>query len=87
RNKEYADVFKPLDPDRDIPYCQNYSLSYLRHLANQNEITALHILSYCNVHFYVNLMKEMRAAIKEDRFLEFQEEFLKEYNSELAHAF
>lgn len=87
RNAVYADDFRPLDSDRDIPYCTKYSRSYIRHLANQNEITALHILSYCNVHFYVNLMKEIRQAIKEDRYAEFQAEFLKEYKSELAHAF
>ncbi|MCA9392629.1 MAG: tRNA guanosine(34) transglycosylase Tgt [Candidatus Omnitrophica bacterium] len=86
RNSEFSDRFEPLDPDRDIPYCQNYSLAYLRHLANQNEITALHILSYCNVHFYVNLMRQMREAIKEDRFAEFQHDFLTEFNSELADA-
>lgn len=85
RNAVYADDFRPLDADRDIPYCTQYPRSYIRHLANQNEITALHILSYCNVHFYVNLMKEIRQAIKEDRYAEFQEEFLKEFKSELAH--
>ncbi|MBP9853919.1 MAG: tRNA guanosine(34) transglycosylase Tgt [Candidatus Omnitrophica bacterium] len=85
RNAIYADDFRPLDPDRNIPYCTQYSRSYLRHLANQNEMTALHILSYCNLHFYVNLMKEIREAIKEDRYDEFQREFLKEYNSELLN--
>ena len=86
KNKEFADDFSPLDPDRDIPFCRDYSKAYLRHLACQGELTALHVISYANVHFYVNLMHQMREAIREDRFLEFQEAFLKEYQSELVHA-
>ena len=83
KNAQYAEDFTPLDPDRDIPFCQDYSKAYLRHLAMQGELTALHVISYANVHFYVNLMHQMREAIKEDRFAEFQDEFLQEYNSEL----
>ncbi len=86
KNAQYAEDFSPLDPDRDIPFCQEYSKAYLRHLAMQGEITALHVISYANVHFYVNLMHQMREAIKEDRFVEFEREFLEEFNSELRHA-
>lgn len=86
KNAKHAEDFSPLDPDRDIPFCQEYSKAYLRHLAMQGEITALHVISYANVHFYVNLMHQMREAIKVDRFKEFEQEFLEEYQSELLHA-
>ena len=86
KQERYKEDFTPLDPDRDIVQCQEYSRAYLRHLANQGEITALNIISYANVHFYVSLMKQMREAIKEDRFLDFQNEFLEEYQSELLNA-
>lgn len=60
---------------------QNFSLSYLRHLMMSNEILGLQLLSIHNLGFYYKLMKDIRAAINEDRFLNFKKDFLEKYNS------
>ena len=82
-NAEYANDFGPIDEKCECLVCRNYSKSYLRHLVKLNEILGLRLISYHNVQFYVNLMKQIRAAIDEDRYQEFQKNFLKEYGSEL----
>ena len=37
------------------------------------------LLSNHNLHFLVNMMKNIRQAIEEDRFLEYKEEFYRKY--------
>lgn len=83
RNANYAKDFGPIDEKCDCIVCQKYSRAYIRHLVNINEILGLKLLSYHNVYFYVHLMKRIRTAIEVDQYQEFQNEFLKEYGSEL----
>jgi len=87
RNQEYIDDYKPIDENCSCLVCQKYNRSYIRHLCHQNEFSGLKLVSYHNLYFYINLMKEIREAIKEDQFEEFKNDFLSTYNSELAHAF
>jgi queuine tRNA-ribosyltransferase len=82
-NANFAKDFSPIDAACTGRCCRQYTRAYLRHLLNQNEITGLHIISYHNVYFYVNLMREIRKAIDEDRYEAFEKEFLSEYGSEL----
>ena len=37
------------------------------------------LLSEHNLHFLINMMKNMRKAIEEDRFLEYKTEFYEKY--------
>ena len=83
RNGGYAKDLRPLDESCPCVVCQKYTRSYIRHLVNLNEILGLKLISYHNVYFYVNLMKEIRDAVKEDRYKEFQKGFLERYRSEL----
>ena len=83
RNGEFSKDFGPIDENCDCVVCKNYSRSYIRHLTNVNEILGLKLLSYHNVYFYVNLMRQIRQAIKEDRYASFQQEFIKRYQSDL----
>jgi len=76
RNAEYSKDLRPLSESCDCVVCKNYSRSYIRHLFNTEEILGLHLVSLHNVYFYVNLLRRIRQAIKEDRFLEFKREFL-----------
>ncbi|MEW5895982.1 MAG: tRNA guanosine(34) transglycosylase Tgt [Candidatus Omnitrophota bacterium] len=82
-NVEYARDHGPVDEGCGCFVCQNYSRAYLRHLIKTGEILGLRLLSYHNVYFYIHLMKEIRASIKDGSFEEFKNEFLKKYNSEL----
>lgn len=79
RNAKYARDFTPLDPECDCYTCRNYTRAYLRHLIKADETFGLRLTTYHNLHFLLNLMKQVRQAIQEDRLLDFQEEFMVRY--------
>jgi len=56
-----------------------YTKAYIRHLFKANEILGAQLMSYQNLAFLNHLMKSIRTAIKEDRLLDFKDEFLKKY--------
>jgi queuine tRNA-ribosyltransferase len=85
KNGEFAKDFGPIDEKCGCLVCKNYTRSYLRHLMNLGELSGLRLISYHNVYFYVTLMTQIRQAIDEDRYKEFQDEFLANYGSELLN--
>jgi queuine tRNA-ribosyltransferase len=84
RNATSTFDFGPLDPECSCYACKNFSRAYIRHLFNTSEILGLKLVSLHNVHFYLNLMKQLRAAIAEDRCAQFKKEFLGKYNQSTA---
>jgi queuine tRNA-ribosyltransferase len=84
RNGLYKADFGPLDPECDCHACRNYSRAYIRHLFNTSEVLGLRLAAYHNVHYYVKLMRRIRAAIDEGRYADFVREFLMKYGSELG---
>jgi len=83
RNANYAEDFTPLDPSCDCYTCKNYSRAYIRHLFKANEILGLRLMTIHNLHFLLNLMAEIRQAIKEERLPEFRREFFTYFGYEL----
>ena len=83
RNATHTKDFGPIDKTCECRVCKKYTRSYIRHLLNSNEILGLKLITFHNVYFYVNLMRQIREAIAEDRYQEFQKEFLQNYKSEL----
>jgi len=79
RNAPFTEDFLPLDAACSCYACKNFSRSYLRHLFNAGEILGLRLLSLHNIHFFLQLMRDIRAAIKENSFLTFKKEFLANY--------
>ena len=79
KNAKYERDFTPLDPECDCYVCRNYSRAYLRHLFKANEILSSMLLSEHNIHFLVNMMKNIRKSIEEDRFVEYKKEFYDKY--------
>lgn len=79
KNAQYERDFTPLDAECGCYTCRNYSKAYLRHLFKCNEILSAMLLSNHNLHFLVNLMKNIRTAIEEDRFSEYKKEFYAAY--------
>ncbi len=75
-NTKYKTDKKPLDPKCNCHTCQNYSRAYLHHLFKAGEMTAYRLATIHNVHFMLNLMKEIREAIKEDRFMKLKKEWI-----------
>lgn len=76
-NARFTKDFSPLDKNCDCYTCKNYSRAYLRHLCNAKEILGLKLVSYHNVYFYMKLMRDIREAIKNNRFVKFKKDFLK----------
>jgi queuine tRNA-ribosyltransferase len=79
RNAKYAKDFSKLDPECDCYACTNYSRAYIRHLFNVGEILGARLTTIHNLYFLIKLMENIREAIKEDRLLEYKEEFYKKY--------
>ena len=82
-NEKYKYDFTPVDPDCDCYTCRNYTRAYLRHLHKSEEIFGKSLLSIHNVHFLLKLSEDIRNAIKEDRLLDFKEEFLDKYGRDV----
>jgi len=64
RNSSFKDDTDKLDPICECYVCRNYSRSYLRHLYKINEMLGSRLCTIHNVHYYQNLMKEIRAHIE-----------------------
>lgn len=79
RNSPYTEDFLSLDKNCGCYACKNFSRAYLRHLFNADEILGLRLVSLHNIHFYLELMRKVREAISQDRFIEFKKEFLINY--------
>lgn len=79
KNAKYEYDFTPLDKNCSCYTCKNYTKSYLRHLFKSNEILSSMLLSNHNLHFLVNMVGNIRKAIKEDKFLEYKREFYANY--------
>jgi len=82
----FARDFGPIDDKCDCYTCKNYSRAYIRHLFKADETFGLRLASYHNLHFLMNLMKDVRQAIREDRLLDFKEEFFEEYGYNKPNA-
>jgi len=84
RNAAYTEDFRPLDPKCGCYVCKNFSRAYLRHLFNAKEMLGLVLLSLHNVYFFLDLMRQIRQAIKEDKFNQFKQMFLMDYNNQIC---
>lgn len=79
RNAAYKEDFKPIEEDCDCYTCKHFTRAYIRHLLNAGEMLGAELLSIHNLHFLINLTHQIREAIKEDRLLDFKENYLKTY--------
>ena len=74
---KYKEDFSSLDSECDCYACKNFTKAYLRHLFNVDEILGAQLLSIHNIRYLTHLMAQIKQAIKEDRLLEFREEYYK----------
>ncbi len=75
-NAGYAQDSSPIDPACGCYTCQHYSRAYLRHLIIAKEMLAATLLSIHNLYTLIQLAREIRQAIIDDKFNGFAEEFL-----------
>ena len=83
KNAKYKEDFTPIEKDCDCYACKNYTKAYIRHLVNVDEALGGRLLSIHNIRFLIRLTEELRDAIKEDRLLEYRDEFYKEYKERI----
>ena len=79
-NAKYKEDFSPVEEGCDCYTCKNYTKAYVRHLITTDEMLGGRLLSIHNIRFLIKLTEELRDAIKENRVLEYKEEFLSKYN-------
>ena len=75
RNSRYQDDIRPVDENCSCYTCRHYSRAYLRHLDKCGEILGSRLNTIHNLHYYQDLMREIREAIESGRFDEFAEDF------------
>lgn len=75
RNAAFKEDTRPLDPTCQCYTCRNFSRAYLHHLQKANEILGSQLNTIHNIHYYLNLMAEIRDALDQDQFPEFIKDF------------
>ena len=80
RNAQFSRDPQPIAADCTCYTCQNFSRAYLRHLVKANEILGHVLLSTHNLHFLINLMAQMREAIRKGTLAQFGADFLQHYD-------
>jgi queuine tRNA-ribosyltransferase len=76
RNSAHQADLGPIDPTCGCYTCRNYTRSYLRHLDRCNEILGSRLNTIHNLHFYLDLMRSIRAAIAEGRLTSWAASYL-----------
>ena len=79
-NSRFKHDTDPIESDCTCYTCKNFSRAYLRHLYMAKEILAYRFNTVHNIHYYTNLMAQMRQAIKNDAFEVFRNDFYKKQN-------
>jgi queuine tRNA-ribosyltransferase len=75
RNASHRNEVEPLDADCACYTCRNFTRAYLHHLQRVNEILGARLNTLHNLHYYQELMRELRAAIEAGKFAEWSAEF------------
>ena len=74
-NAKYITDDKPIDSTCTCPTCQNYSRAYVRHLLKSGEMLGMRLAVIHNLHFYNNLMEEIRFNIENGSFENYKNEY------------
>ena len=79
KGARYAADQRPPDPDCSCSVCRRYTRAYLRHLFAAGELTAAILATHHNVHFYLDLMRQIREAIEFGNLATFSSEMHARY--------
>lgn len=77
KNSAYREDESPVDENCGCYTCANYSRAYLRHLFMANELLSYRLNSIHNIYYYIDFMKRIKNAIRDNKLLEFKDEFYK----------
>jgi queuine tRNA-ribosyltransferase len=79
KNARYAQDQRPIDAHCSCSVCRRYSRAYLRHLFAAGELTAAILATHHNVHFYLDIMRQIREAIEFGNLANFSSEMHARY--------
>jgi queuine tRNA-ribosyltransferase len=79
KGARYAADERPPDPNCSCSVCRRYTRAYLRHLFAAGELTAAILATHHNVHFYLDLMRQIREAIEFGNLANFSSEMHARY--------
>jgi len=75
RNARYKDEDLPIDESCDCATCRHFSRAFLHHLHRAGEILGARLNTLHNLHYYLQLMREIRASIDAGQFQAFRAKF------------
>ncbi|WP_028956280.1 tRNA guanosine(34) transglycosylase Tgt [Sulfitobacter sp. 20_GPM-1509m] len=75
KNARHQDDPRPIDDACTCPACTNYSRAYLHHVFRSQEMISSMLLTWHNLHYFQQIMGEMRAAIAAGTFSQWQADF------------
>ena len=75
RNARHKDDPRPIDETCSCYACRNFSRAYLHHLDRCGEMLGPMLTSIHNLHYYLNLMREVRQALDAGTFEAFRQRF------------
>lgn len=75
KNARHQDDPRPIDDACTCPACTNYSRAYLHHVFRSQEMISSMLLTWHNLHYFQQIMGEMRAAIAAGTFTGWQADF------------
>ncbi len=79
KQRRFAELHAPLDPECDCETCTEFTAAYLHHLFRSREILGLRLASIHNLRFLARQMEAIRTAIESGRFAAAQSAFLDRY--------
>ena len=84
KNSRYAEDQRPIDSNCSCAVCRRYTRAYLRHLFAAGEMTAAILATHHNVHFYLDIMRQIREAIGFGNLANFSSEMHARYAADPA---
>jgi queuine tRNA-ribosyltransferase len=81
RNTSNTRDARPIEDECTCYTCQHFSRAYLRHLFKAEEILGLRLMTIHNLHFLLNLMRQVRESILDGAFLAFRQEFMEGFQT------
>ena len=84
RNAAWRSDPSPVEPGCQCYTCRTFSRSYLRHLFTASELLAYRLATIHNLHFLLELMRDIRATLQTGQFPQFKKDFLAVYSSPLG---
>lgn len=80
RNAKHKDADIPLDDQCSCYTCNNFSRAYLNHLDRCGEMLGAMLMTQHNLHFYHNLMAQLRGSIETGTFRSLAKALLNQWN-------